>query len=121
MNAAEKREIEAMFRQQADDMVGRLDASFKAHVDTLKGDFKAHVGILSEDFQHKLDLVVEGHEVLRREIREVGDESHVNHEQTAFLLKAVSNKVDGIATDLAAHRKDTEAHGAVWGVKDGGE
>lgn len=83
--------------------------------------FKHQIGVLSESFQHKLDLIVEGHEVLHREIREVGDESNAKHEQAAFLLKALSSKVDGIAVDLSAHRKDTEAHGAVWRVKEGAE
>jgi hypothetical protein len=93
---------------------------------------KEHLEILLEDIRGKFDLVLEGHEVLRKEIREVRDESNAKHEQTAFLLKALNDKVDGVenrlsakidavAGDLAAHRKDTEAHGAVWRVKEEGE
>jgi hypothetical protein len=102
-----------------------------------------HLEILLEDIRGKFDLVLEGHEVLRKEIREVRDESNAKHEQTAFLLKALNDKVDNVETrlsaridavegslsakldavagDLAAHRKDTEAHGAVWRVKEGRE
>ena len=84
---------------------------------------KEHLEILLEDIRGKFDLVLEGHEVLRREIREVREESNAKHEQTALLIKAVSDhlsrKIDGVAADLAAHRKDTEAHGAVWRVKEG--
>lgn len=121
MDAEDKKEIEAMFKHHVGVLVEKVDAAFKAHV-----------GVLTEDFQHKLDLVVEGHEVLRKEIREVRDESKAKHEQTAFLLRALNDKVDGVENrlsakidavsgDLAAHRKDTEEHGAVWRVKEGRE
>ena len=124
MNAEDKREIEAIFKHH----IGVLVEKFDAANENLKG----YLGVLTEDFQHKLDIVVEGHGVLRKEIREVRDESYAKHEQTAFLLRALNDKVDGVenrlsakidavAGDLAAHRKDTEAHGAVWRVKEGGE
>jgi hypothetical protein len=135
MNAEDRREMEAMFRHYIGGLVGKIDAATEG--------FKSHVGILTEDFQHKLDIVVEGHEVLRKEIREVGDESNAKHGQTAFLLKALSDKVgnvdtrisaridavegslsaklDAVAGELAAHRKDTEAHRAAWRVKENGE
>jgi hypothetical protein len=116
--------MEAMFRRFFRELVGKIDAATEG--------FKTHVGILSEDFQHKLDIVVEGHEVLRQEMREVQDESNAMHEKTAFLLKSLNGKIDGlenrlsakidaVAGDLAIHRKDTEAHGAVWRVKEEGE
>ncbi len=93
---------------------------------------KDHLEILLEDIRGKFDLVLEGHEVLRKEIREVGDESNARHEHTAFLIKTLNDKIDGIenrfcanidavATDLAAHRADTEAHHGVYRVKESGE
>ncbi len=126
---------------------------------------KDHLEILLEDIRGKFDLVLEGHEVLRKEIRGVRDDSNVRHEHTAFLITALNNKIDNVETrlsaridgvetkltaridgvetsltaringvestlgakidavagDLAAHRKDTEAHGAVWRVKEGKE
>jgi len=36
-------------------------------------------------------------------------------------LERVEDKVDAVATDLAAHRADTEAHGPVYRVKESGE
>jgi len=103
---------------------------------------KDHMEILLEDIRGKFDLVLEGHEVLRNEIREVREESNVRHEHTAFLIKtlnakidivenvlgakidAVENglgaKIDAVAADLAAHRADTEAHGTVYRVKESG-
>ena len=106
-----------------------MDAREKQEIEEM---FKRHIGVLSESFQHNLNLVVEGHGVLLNEIRAVRDESNAKHEQTAFLLKALnekidrvetklSGKIDAVAVNLSEHRKDTEAHGAVWRVKEGGE
>jgi hypothetical protein len=124
MNAEDMKKIEAMLSHHVGALAEKIEAATES--------FKTHVGVLTEDFQHKLDLVVEGHEVLHQEIREIRDESNAKHEQTAFLLRALNDKVDGVenrlsakidavAGDLAAHRKDTEAHGAVWRVKEEGE
>jgi len=99
--------------------------------------------IILEDISSKFDLVLEGHEVLRQEIRGVRDESNTRHEHTAFLLTALNDKIDsvesrlsaridsvesqlgakidGVARDLTAHRNDTEAHGPVWRIKEGDE
>jgi len=66
--------------------------------------------ILLEDIRGKFDLVLEGHDVLRREIQEPRQESNEKHEMTSFLLKAINNKIDAVAADLAAHRADTESH-----------
>ncbi len=93
---------------------------------------KDHLEILLEDIRGKFDLVLEGHEVLRKEIREVREESNVRHEHTAFLIKTLNEKIDvvenglgakidAVAADLAAHRADTEAHGTVYRVKESGD
>jgi len=90
---------------------------------------KDHLEILLEDIRGKFDLVLEGHEALRNEIREAREESNEKHEHTAFLIDALNRKIDhveerlgkridAIATDLSAHRKDTEAHHSVYRVKE---
>ena len=38
-----------------------------------------HLEILLEDIRGKFDLVLEGHDVLRREVREFRDESNAKH------------------------------------------
>jgi hypothetical protein len=114
---------------------------------------KEHLEVLLEDISGKFDLVLEGHEMLREEIRGVREESNARHDQTAFLLKVLNEKIDGVETrlndkidsvetrlnekidrvenrlsvkidavadNLADHRKDTEAHGGLWRVKEGG-
>jgi hypothetical protein len=89
---------------------------------------KDHLEILLEDIRGKFDLVLEGHDVLRNEIRAVKDESNARHEHTAFLIETLNRKidrveakVDAVAVDLSSHRADTEAHTIVYRVRDGGE
>ncbi len=73
-----------------------------------------HFGTLSEDFQHKLDLVVEGHQVLDVKIDRLDARMGRLENRMGGLenrMDGLEGKVDGIAADLAAHRQDTEAHG----------
>ncbi len=77
-----------------------------------------HLEMLLEDIRAKFDLVLEGHESLRGEIRETRRDSNEKHDQTAFLLKVVNEKIDAVAQDLAEHRRDTEAHRQAWKVRE---
>jgi len=79
---------------------------------------KDHLEILLEDIRGKFDLVLEGHDALRQEIREARQSSDDKHGQTAFLLQALNDKIDRVATELTAHRADTEAH-QLYRVKEG--
>jgi hypothetical protein len=69
-----------------------------------------HLEILQEDIRSKFELVLEGYSVLNNKIDAFRAESNEKHDQTAFLLKAMSGKIDNVAADLSAHRTDTEAH-----------
>lgn len=89
---------------------------------------QSHLEVLLEDIRSKFELVLEGHSVLNDKIDAFRAESNEKHEQTAFLLKAMSGKIDAVreesnekhdqtavllkavAADLSAHRADTEAH-----------
>jgi cytochrome c556 len=66
---------------------------------------KHQMGVLSEDFQHKLDIVVEGHQMLSEKI----DRVEAN----------LSRQIESVATELSSHRADTEAHHGVYRVKEG--
>ena len=72
------------------------------------------VGVFSEDIQHKLDILVEGQQMLgermdRLEGRVVSVEERVQQQ---------SGQIAGIAADLRAHRRDTEAHRKGWRVQE---
>ena len=79
---------------------------------------KDHLEILLEDIQGKCELVLEGHESLRKDIREARDESNQKYEHTAFLINTLKKKIDAVATDLADHRADTEGHKEAYRVGD---
>jgi hypothetical protein len=91
--------------------------------------FQRYIGALSEDFQGKLDLVVEGHQTLHQEIKELSRKNDERFDLVDFKLdtlnkmidgveEKLSKKIDGVAADLKAHRCDTEAHHGVYRVRE---
>ena len=79
---------------------------------------KENLEILREDISSKFDLVLEGHEVLRSEIRETRTELKKDIELCNFKIDTLNKKIDAVAIDLKAHRNDTEAHHGVYMVKE---
>jgi hypothetical protein len=108
--------------------------------------------ILLEDIRGKFDLVLEGHDVLHKEIRDTREELCEKINLVDFKVGALNQKIDGVhdklnqkidgvhdkldqkidgvrdelgqkidavAVDLAAHRRDTEAHPSLYKVKEG--
>ncbi len=80
---------------------------------------KDSLEILLEDIRSKFDLVLEGHEVLRSEIRELGRKTDERFDLVDLKIETLNKKVDAVAADLSAHRADTEAHHGVYRVKEG--
>ncbi len=81
---------------------------------------KGHLEILLEDIRSKFELVLEGHTALDKKIDTRFDELNEKIEHNSFKTDAMNKKIDAVAADLSAHRKDTEAHGTVYRVKDKG-
>ena len=79
---------------------------------------KDNLEILLEDIRGKFDLVLEGHEVLRKEIQDPRQELSEKTDFVDFKLEALNRKVDAVAADLSAHRADTESHHPVYRVKE---
>jgi len=90
---------------------------------------KEHLEMILEDINGKFDLLLEGHESLRGEIRELGRKTDERFDLVDFKIDALnvkidgvdeklSKKIDGVAADLKAHRADTEAHRGVYGVRE---
>ena len=91
---------------------------------------KDHLEILLEDIRGKFDLVLEGHDVLHKEVRDTREELCEKINLVDFKVETLNQKIDGVrdelgqkidavAEDLAAHRRDTEAHPSVYKVKEG--
>jgi len=89
---------------------------------------KEHLEMILEDINGKFDLILEGHDGLRKELRELSRRTDERFDMVDFKfdvlnnkvdtvvadLKAtdarLSNKVDDVAAELKAHRVDTEVH-----------
>ena len=71
---------------------------------------KEHLEILLEDIRGKFDLVLEGHDTLRKEIRDSREELCEKINLVDFKVETPNQKIDAVAGDLAAHRADTEGH-----------
>ena len=84
-----------------------------------------HVGSFADSIQHKLDLVVEGQQMLSGKIDRM--EARLDARMDCVVKKldavaaqgaATASKLDAVAADLAAHRADTESHHPVYRVKE---
>ena len=80
---------------------------------------KDHLEILLEDIRGKFDLVLEGHDVLHKEVRDTREELCEKINLVDFKVETLNSKIDAVASDLTAHRRDTEAHPSVYKVKEG--
>jgi len=80
---------------------------------------KEHFEVILESIDSKFDLVLEGHESLRREMHGICDELSGKIDTNSFKIDLLNQKIDGVAADLKAHRADTEAHHGVYRVKEG--
>jgi len=89
-----------------------------------------HIGSFADSVQHKLDLVVEGHQMLSEKLDRVEERLDkridcLEHKLDAVAadlsghVKVINQKLDAVAADLTAHRQDTEAHPAIYKVKEG--
>ena len=99
---------------------------------------KENLEVLLEQMNSKFDLVLEGHEVLRSEIRDLSRKTEERFDLVDFKIDTLnkkidavdekltkridaveenlSNRLDAVAADLSAHRADTEAHHGVYRV-----
>ena len=72
-----------------------------------------------EDIRGKFELILEGHELLHKEIIDSREELSEQIKFVDFKVEVLNQKIDGVVADLSAHRRDTEAHVSVYKVKEG--
>ena len=91
---------------------------------------KDNLEMLLEDIRGKFDLVLEGHSSLHKRIDKAEQNLDDKISLVDFKVGVLNQKIDGVrdelgqkidavAADLAAHRRDTEAHPALYKVKEG--
>ena len=101
---------------------------------------KEHLEMILEDINGKFDLILEGHESLRGEIRDLSRKTDERFDMVDFKIDTLNRKIDGVderlskkidgveaslgekidgvAGELKAHRQDTEAHRGMYGVRE---
>ena len=79
---------------------------------------KDHLVVILERMESKLELVVEGHEVLRSGIQALAGKTDERFDLVDFKINVLNEKIDAVATDLKAHRFDTEAHQKGYRVRE---
>jgi hypothetical protein len=112
----------------------------------IDGMIARHVGVFAGSIQHKLDIVVEGHQMLSEKIDHVearldkrmdclehklvavaaetsGNTIAIRDlttktDQNTVAIQSLSAKLAAVAANLSAHRADTEAHPPVYRVKE---
>lgn len=72
------------------------------------------MNVLLDHFDHKIDLVVEGQQMLTERLDRM--ELAITNE-----IRKVDQRVNVLVADLAVHRTDTEAHHGIYRVKEGEE
>ena len=91
---------------------------------------KDNLEILLEDIRGKFDLVLEGHLSLHKRIDKAEQNLNDNISLVDFKVGVLNQKIDdvrdelgqkidAVAADIAAHRRDTEAHPSLYKVKEG--
>jgi len=80
---------------------------------------KEHVEIILEDIKEKFELVLEGHQSLRHDIKDLRQDMNEKFELVDFKIDTLKDKIDNVAADLTAHRADTESHQKGYKVSDG--
>ncbi|MEK6726240.1 MAG: hypothetical protein AABY54_06805 [Deltaproteobacteria bacterium] len=75
-----------------------MSDEIKKYMKELKEEFsqetQRYIGVLSEDFQHKLDVVVEGHQVLNKKIDDLREEVKSDIKEVKEMLKLTYRELD---------------------------
>ncbi|GFO63852.1 hypothetical protein M1B72_07885 [Geomonas paludis] len=121
MNEQDRQFIEALFTRQGDEFRQELKAtsesfrqelqatseSFRQELQATTEEYKQHVSSAIEIVGHQISLLAEGHHAVLDKLEGL--------EERFDKLEA---RVEGIGTEIAAHRADTEAHHGIYRVKE---
>jgi len=72
---------------------------------------KEHLEVILENIDKKFDIVIEGYSTLDRKIDDLAKKTEERFDLVDF-------KIDTLATELKAHREDTEVHHGIYQVKE---
>jgi hypothetical protein len=107
-----------LITNKIDEVSNKFDEKLIVFKEEIKEEFRHQIGIQSENFQHKLDIVVEGHQMLAGKLDRVETRLDTRMDCLEHKIDTVAAKLDTVAADLKAHRNDTEVHKKVYKVKE---
>ncbi len=107
--------------ERLEKIVSKLTADFTKKLEDQSQDFHAWIGVQGEDTQHKLDLVVEGFQMLSEKIDRTGEQIDSTVGRLDSRLDRLEVKIDRVEininaridefqTEMVAHRANTELH-----------
>ena len=90
---------------------------------------KEHLEIILENIDKKFDIVIEDYSTLDRKIDNLAKKTDERFDLVDFKFSILNDKIDAVeetltgkidtvASDLKAHRKDTEVHHGIYRVKE---
>lgn len=95
--------LSAEFSQKVDG----LSADFSNKLNAQSEDFHRWLGVQGDQFQHKLDIAVDGVQMLAEKV-----------DRLDVRMEGLERKLEVVAIGLTAHRTDTEAHHGMYRVKE---
>jgi cell division protein ZapA (FtsZ GTPase activity inhibitor) len=81
-------------------------------------EFQRHLTVVADSFDHKIALLADGHRSLTEEVKEIRETVERLDAKVDKVELRLTDKLNKIAEDLAAHRSDTEAHHGIYVVKE---
>lgn len=104
-------EMRAEFKSDMAEMRTEFDLKLEEHGENIKQEFRTELrhqfGIYTEELRHQVQLLAEGHSHLAGKI------GRIDHR-----FGKTEDRLDLVATQLLAHRADTEKH-TIYQVKEG--
>jgi hypothetical protein len=79
---------------------------------------KEHLEVILENIDKKFDIVIEGYSTLDRKIDDLAKKTEERFDLVDFKFSVLNDKIDAVASDLKAHRDDTEAHRSIYQIKE---
>ena len=95
-----------------------IEVQLEGVKDAIIEGFHHQVALERELFQKHLSLVAEGHQMLFDKLEGIEASIRQVDSKVDRVELSLTDKLNGIAADVSAHRADTEAHSGLYVVKE---
>jgi len=121
MDEQDRRFIEALFEKQGEQFQRQfsdLSERFDQKLADVPEESKRHVSAISESFDLKIGMLAEGHSLLTEKLERIETQMDQMNSRIDRVELSLTQKLNQIAADVAAHRADTEVHSEVYSVRE---